>query len=86
MQVLPSTAEGLLEGVSPHLRDPEVNIQVGTAYMRVLANRFDGATEKVVAGYNVGPTWIVDGRRLPRETRRYSRCVSRWLQHYKKQL
>ena len=51
--------------MSPHLRDPEVNIQVGTAYMRVLANRFDGATEKVVAGYNVGPTWIVDGRRLP---------------------
>ena len=86
MQVLPSTAEGILKGVSPYLWDPKVNIYVGTAYLRTLANRYDGDAGKVISGYNVGPTWVSSGRSLPRETRRYRVCVSRWFQHYYKQL
>jgi soluble lytic murein transglycosylase-like protein len=86
MQVLPTTAEGLFKGTALLLWDPKVNIHVGTAYLRVLANRYAGEAGKVVAGYNVGPTWVSSGRKLPNETRLYRRCVSRWVQHYAKRL
>jgi soluble lytic murein transglycosylase-like protein len=84
MQVMPSTAEGLIKGSTPLLRNPQINIYIGTAYLRVLANKYAGKAGKVVAGYNVGPTWIDAGKRLPKETRLYRQCVSRWVQRYAK--
>ena len=85
MQVLPATAKDLFKGPLPLLWNPKINIHVGTAYLRVLANRYEGETGKVVAGYNVGPTWVDTGKRLPKETRLYQQCVARWVQHYAKQ-
>jgi soluble lytic murein transglycosylase-like protein len=82
MQVLPSTAEDVAKGSARFLLDPEVNITIGTAYLRILANRYDGETGKVVAGYNAGPTRVDSGRMLPRETRLYRKCVSRWTHIY----
>ena len=82
MQVLPRTA---LEtaGVPPsRLWDPMTNIHVGTAYLRVLANRYPGNASNVIAAYNAGPTRIDRGRQLPRETRRYRACVRRWYGAY----
>lgn len=78
MQVLPQTAQGTF-GIPPsYLWDPAINISVGTAYLRLLADRYNGNTFKVIAAYNAGPTRIDRRRKLPRETRVYTRCVRRW--------
>ena len=78
MQVLPRTARGTF-GVSPrHLWDPATNIELGTAYLRRLADRYQGNALRVVAAYNAGPTRIDRNTRPPRETRRYIRCIRQW--------
>jgi soluble lytic murein transglycosylase-like protein len=78
MQVLPRTAKGEF-GINAHsLWDPVVNIHVGAAYLRLLANRYPGRTPDVIAAYNAGPGRHERNPSLPRETRRYRRCVSRW--------
>ncbi len=82
MQVMPRTAINAF-GVRPaHLWSPEVNIRVGTAYLRVLAGRYRGDTSKVIAAYNAGPTRVDGPSRLPRETRLYKRCVRSWHARY----
>ena len=78
MQILPQTAQDTF-GVRPeYLWDPAINISVGTAYLRLLANRYKGNTLNVIAAYNAGPTRIDRRRKLPRETRGYIHCVRRW--------
>ena len=86
MQVLPQTAWGTF-GVRPeNLWDPAINISVGTAYLRLLANRYNGNTLNVIAAYNAGPTRGDRRRKLPRETRGYIRCVRRWHPVYERAL
>ncbi len=86
MQVLPRTASATF-GVPPALLwDPAINIPVGTAYLRLLAQRYGGRTIDVLAAYNAGPTRVDSGRRLPRETLGYRRCVGRWYGRYARQL
>ena len=86
MQVLPQTAWGTF-GVQPeNLWNPAINISVGTAYLRLLANRYNGNTLNVIAAYNAGPTRVDRRRKLPRETRGYVRCVRRWHPVYERAL
>jgi len=69
MQILPSTGEELArkQGVvwrgAATLFDPFVNVQLGTAYLRELSNRY-GKLATALAAYNWGPGRI--DRRLER--------------------
>lgn len=70
MQLLPSTGKELagkleIEWMGPDtLFDPVINIQLGTAYLRELADRYDGNVSLALAAYNWGPGRI--DRRLRR--------------------
>ncbi len=71
------------------LFDPEYNIQIGTAYLRMMLERFGGDTYLALAAYNMGPTKLSRLRReqpglssrqlvekhAPTETRRYCRRI-----------
>lgn len=92
MQVLPATARELSrEGVVSErfdpddLSDPRVNIEFGTAYMRVLVERYH-EIETAVAAYNAGignvDGWVEPGGDIREniefpETRHYVLRVSR---------
>jgi soluble lytic murein transglycosylase-like protein len=86
MQVLPQTAWRTFGVRSENLWDPAINISVGTAYLRLLANRYNGNTLNVIAAYNAGPTRVDRRQKLPRETRGYVRCVRRWHTVYERAL
>lgn len=70
MQLLPSTGKELagkleIEWMGPDtLFDPIINVQLGTAYLRELADRYDGNVNIALAAYNWGPGRI--DRRLRR--------------------
>lgn len=103
MQVMPDTAQWMFEREnfgSYRLKDlskPELNIQVGTAYLGLLHQQFQYDQVKAVASYNAGPgnvnKWLSnevwDGRLetaddIPfGETRRY---VNKVMYYYKKYL
>ncbi|HUS46872.1 MAG TPA: lytic transglycosylase domain-containing protein [Phycisphaerae bacterium] len=71
--------------------DPEYNIEIGTAYLRLMIDRFDGDVYQALAAYNMGPTALRallrkhrrDGesardcidREAPKETRDYCREI-----------
>ena len=61
MQLLPSTGRELAEKLGiewkgPHtLFDPVINVRLGTAYLRELADRYDGDVNTALAAYNWGP-------------------------------
>ena len=67
MQIRP-TPEGVKlareEGVSHfkayQLLDPEMNIKLGTRYLRELMDRFGGVQEYALAAYNAGDSRVVD--------------------------
>ena len=82
MQILPRTAMSEFGIARAALFDPVVNINVGTAYLRRLANRYEGDTATTIAAYNAGPGRIDSGRRSPRETRKFKRCVHHWFGTY----
>ncbi len=68
MQLLPSTASevarsgGLSSFTALSLFSPEINVRLGSRYLKSLINRFDGNPMPAVGGYNGGPTamarWI----------------------------
>lgn len=61
MQLLPSTAQGVAqwEGLkgfqAPSLFNPEINVKLGTRYLRYLHDTFRGNSMFSVGGYNGGP-------------------------------
>ena len=73
MQLMPGTARDL--GVDP--RDPAANIRGGTAYVRMLLNRFDGDLVRTIAAYNAGPGAVIKAGGVPnyRETKAYVASV-----------
>jgi soluble lytic murein transglycosylase-like protein len=62
MQLMPGTARDL----SVDSNDPVANIRGGTAYLRMLLNRFDGDVALTVAAYNAGPGAVSRCRCIPR--------------------
>ena len=82
MQILPPTGEELAQklGVSwkgaQTLFDPYVNVRLGSAYLRELADRYDGELSTALVAYNWGPGRI--DRRIRRGSplpKKYARLV-----------
>jgi len=77
------------EAGDERLFDPDYNIRVGTAYLRLMIDRFGGDVYLALAAYNMGPTKLskllkahsgvpareVVEQHAPKETRRYCRKV-----------
>ena len=82
MQVMPATARGEFQIDPARLWDPALNVLVGTAYLRRMADLFPGRARLAIAAYNAGPTRVRAGI-LPAETRAYTACVLRWYGRYK---
>ncbi|MCT9810404.1 lytic transglycosylase domain-containing protein [Acidovorax sp. Be4] len=61
MQVMPATARwtarkiGMTEFTPGMINDHEVNITIGTAYLKLALDDFDGSMAMAAAGYNAGP-------------------------------
>ncbi|UQB43295.1 lytic transglycosylase domain-containing protein [Thiomicrospira microaerophila] len=66
MQLRPSTARyigqqrGLSRQTYQNLTDAQSNIQLGSAYLRYLLEKFDGHMVKATAAYNAGPRRVND--------------------------
>ena len=60
MQVMPNTGKWVARqlGIPYHpdlLRDPHTNVDIGTAYMRIILDELGGDKVMAAAGYNAGP-------------------------------
>jgi len=61
MQLIPSTAQDMcrlakIKYSSPHqLYDIDLNVHLGSLYLKLLAKRFNGRKEQMLAAYNAGP-------------------------------
>jgi len=92
MQITPITEEELLRRLKippGDLFDPDYNVRLGTAYLRILTDRFGGDLYLALAAYHMGPTRLdrirkahpgLSGRQLIDEhvfplTRRYCRTI-----------
>jgi soluble lytic murein transglycosylase len=69
MQIMPATGRGLARQRRVRYRasalyDAETSLDLGTFYLRQLSDRFDGAVEKVLVGYNAGPRRVDKWTRL----------------------
>jgi len=62
MQVMPATARwtakkiGLADFQPSQLSDRDANIQIGTGYLKLLLDSFDGSMPLATAAYNAGPS------------------------------
>lgn len=66
MQIMPATGARYGVGAARDLLDPEVNIDVGTRYLRDLHKMFDGRIDLVLAAYNAGEGAVQRyGNRIP---------------------
>ena len=102
MQIMDTTGEWLagelgMDGFeAEHIFDPEINIRLGSFYLRRLLNQFDGEVKVALAAYNAGsgtvrgwlndPAFSTDGRTLSYipfpETRRYVERIDRFIRVY----
>jgi soluble lytic murein transglycosylase-like protein len=57
-QVMPATAEKVKAGSSARLFDPELNLDLGAAYLKSLVEKFDGKWYLAIAAYNAGPAAV----------------------------
>jgi soluble lytic murein transglycosylase-like protein len=76
MQLMPGTAARF--GVR-NIFDPQMNIEGGTKYLRLLLDMFDGDVALALAGYNAGEGAVLKyGRQVPpyAETREYVRRIT----------
>jgi soluble lytic murein transglycosylase len=103
MQVMPNTGRELarragVRNFSPELlKDPEINVHLGTLYLRQQMDRYDERLPRVLSAYNAGPhrvtRWsdfpeFADDRlfteRIPyRETREYVQAVESHIRIYR---
>ncbi len=103
MQLLPETAETLARSVGPQgfreelLEVPDVNVHLGTLYLRDLSRQYEGDVTRFLAAYNAGPHRVVRWlafieagdpltftERIPfAETRNYVKLVRRNLAVYR---
>ena len=103
MQLLPETAEKLARSVGPQgfreelLEVPDVNVHLGTLYLRDLLRQYQGDVTRFLAAYNAGPHRVVRWlefieagdpltftERIPfAETRNYVKLVRRNLAVYR---
>jgi soluble lytic murein transglycosylase len=66
MQLLPSVGKAMAreEGISHfqtfQLLDPDMNIRLGTRYLRQMLDKFGGVQEYALAAYNAGDERVVD--------------------------
>jgi len=82
MQVMPSNA-GSFE--IDRLAEPEVNIDLGTGYLRHLLKIYEGDLELALAAYNAGPANVRRFGGLPpfRETQRYvEKVLDAYVNHH----
>lgn len=89
MQVRPRTGRYLAEELELEwegiktLFDPYMNVKLGVHYLAELLERFDGDTDKALAAYNRGPTYIAAslrrGEPLPGRYRR--KVMARYNSH-----
>lgn len=105
MQLMPFTAEKVAQSLSLPTSDlnlfaPEVNIQLGTAYLARLLNQFDNNVPLAAAAYNAGPhrvqNWLsqfghfdhdIFIEHIPfKETRGYVKKVIGFMEHYRRYL
>jgi soluble lytic murein transglycosylase-like protein len=77
MQLMPPTARWLVEKEAgrtrlqpAHLFNPVLNIELGTAYLKLLMDRFDGDLRRALIAYNAGPAVAVGLRPGSRAWRR----------------
>jgi len=66
MQITPIAMEEVcrVRGLAKSdLFDPDYNVQIGTAYLRILLDKFDGDAHLALAGYHMGPTKLLQARR-----------------------
>lgn len=59
MQILPEAESDVLtrsREARGDLFDPDYNVRIGTAYLRLLLDRFEGDVYAAVAAYHMGPT------------------------------
>ena len=89
MQLMPATAEryGVVASnrheATKLLKDPQLNVQVGTRYLADLMRMFNGDLELVLAAYNAGEGAVMrHGRRIPPypETQQYVVKVLKYYQ------
>lgn len=73
MQIMPSTGKNVAARIgmkgfrASWLKDPEMNIRIGTAYLASLVDRYGTDWHKVLANYNAGPQPVaVWTARMPR--------------------
>ncbi|MFC7442869.1 lytic transglycosylase domain-containing protein [Laceyella putida] len=103
MQLMPETLDWMIQrgGFSPalreYIRDPAINIHMGSWYISYLTKRYNGNKVAVMAAYNCGHNrvtrWLNQGvwdgtrqgaARIPiKETREYVYRVSFYYQKYK---
>ncbi len=76
-QVMPRTALHTSRGPVTDLHDPDVNLDAGARYLRLLLDQYEGNTELALAAYNAGPGNVARFRGMPpfSETRFYVRKV-----------
>ena len=60
MQIMPGTGRDIARAKRMRFRtsllyDPGTSLDFGTYYLRKMSDRFDGAVDKVLVGYNAGP-------------------------------
>ncbi len=80
MQLMPATARSL-HCDDPF--DPRQNIMAGTQYLRILANRYNGDINLVLAAYNAGSGAVARYEGIPYEaTRRYVERVYQYYEDY----
>lgn len=80
MQLMPATAEDM--GVTDAF-DARQNIFGGTKYLRMMANKYNGDINLVLAAYNAGPGNVDKYEGIPFEsTRGYVQKVYSWYKEY----